>query len=162
MPKNSRYVSHIAETSELRVSSVTYSVFVMHRRKELWGPDADEFDPDRFLDSRLHTYLTPNPYIFVPFNAGPRICLGQQVRGNDFSRRVLCSRAARRAFGVGVSRRPGARHTSPRMAVSSHPRGAILSAVTSAWAYVPLFRARDAQEEGSLGTGRYDSPPCAC
>ncbi len=39
-----------------------------------------EFDPDRFLDGRLHKYLTPNPYIFVPFNAGPRICLGQQVR----------------------------------------------------------------------------------
>jgi cytochrome P450 len=40
---------------------------------------ADEFDPDRFLDERLHKYLTPNPFIFVPFNAGPRICLGQQV-----------------------------------------------------------------------------------
>lgn len=38
-----------------------------------------EFDPDRFLDERLHKYLTPNPFIFVPFNAGPRICLGQQV-----------------------------------------------------------------------------------
>ncbi|KAK0502046.1 cytochrome P450, partial [Armillaria luteobubalina] len=57
---------------------VTYSVFLMHRRTELWGPDALEFDLDRFLDSRLHRYLTPNPFIFVPFNAGPRICLGHQ------------------------------------------------------------------------------------
>lgn len=40
---------------------------------------ADEFDPDRFLDERLHKYLTPKPFIFLPFNAGPRICLGQQV-----------------------------------------------------------------------------------
>lgn len=40
---------------------------------------ADKFDPDRFIDERLHRYLTPNPFIFVPFNAGPRICLGQQV-----------------------------------------------------------------------------------
>lgn len=39
-----------------------------------------KFDPDRFLDERVHKYLTPNPFIFVPFNAGPRICLGQQVR----------------------------------------------------------------------------------
>ncbi len=60
----------------------------MNRRTDLWGPDgkiitlplptliphppALEFDPDRFLDSRLNKYLTPNPYIFVPFNAGPR------------------------------------------------------------------------------------------
>ena len=69
----------------------------MHRRTDLWGPDgewpfaeakqfpltittAGKFDPDRFIDDRLHKYLTHNPYIFVPFNAGPRICLGQQVR----------------------------------------------------------------------------------
>ena len=38
-----------------------------------------EFDPDRFIDERLQKYLIPNPFIFVPFNAGPRICLGQQV-----------------------------------------------------------------------------------
>ncbi|KAK0462792.1 cytochrome P450 monooxygenase pc-3 [Armillaria novae-zelandiae] len=64
---------------------VTYSVFLMHRRTDLWGPDALEFDPDRFLDSRLHKYLTPNPFIFVPFNAGPRICLGQQFAYNEAS-----------------------------------------------------------------------------
>ena len=39
-----------------------------------------KFDPDRFLDERVQKYLTPNPFIFLPFNAGPRICLGQQVR----------------------------------------------------------------------------------
>lgn len=60
----------------------------MHRRTDLWGPDALEFDPDRFLDDRLHKYLTPNPFIFLPFNAGPRICLGQQVR-TSCSRRTL-------------------------------------------------------------------------
>ncbi|KAI9572479.1 cytochrome P450 [Boletus coccyginus] len=64
---------------------VPYSVFLMHRRKDLWGPDAEEFDPDRFLDERLHRYLTPNPFIFVPFNAGPRICLGQQFAYNEVS-----------------------------------------------------------------------------
>ncbi|KAG9317011.1 cytochrome P450 [Chiua virens] len=62
-----------------------YSVFLMHRRKDLWGPDAEEFDPDRFIDERLQKYLVPNPFIFVPFNAGPRICLGQQFAYNETS-----------------------------------------------------------------------------
>ncbi|THV01186.1 cytochrome P450 monooxygenase pc-2 [Dendrothele bispora CBS 962.96] len=62
-----------------------YSIFLMHRREDLWGPDALEFDPDRFLDERLHKYLTPNPFIFLPFNAGPRICLGQQFAYNEAS-----------------------------------------------------------------------------
>ncbi|ELU36963.1 cytochrome P450 monooxygenase pc-3 [Rhizoctonia solani AG-1 IA] len=44
----------------------------------IFGPDADEFDPERWLDDRLKKYVTPNPFIFLPFNAGPRICLGQQ------------------------------------------------------------------------------------
>ena len=61
------------------VFRITYPVLLMHRRTDLWGPDALEFDPDRFLDDRLHKYLIPNPFIFLPFNAGPRICLGQQV-----------------------------------------------------------------------------------
>lgn len=64
---------------------VTYTVFGMHRRKEYWGPDADEFDPDRFLDERVAKYLTKNPFIFLPFNAGPRICLGQQFAYNEMS-----------------------------------------------------------------------------
>ncbi|CAK5262403.1 unnamed protein product [Mycena citricolor] len=58
---------------------VVFTPIVMHRRKDLWGPDALKFDPARFLDERVHKYLTPNPFIFLPFNAGPRICLGQQV-----------------------------------------------------------------------------------
>ena len=43
------------------------------------------FDPDRFLDERVQRYLVPNPFIFLPFNAGPRICLGQQFAYNEMS-----------------------------------------------------------------------------
>ncbi|EDR04930.1 cytochrome P450 [Laccaria bicolor S238N-H82] len=66
-------------------SKMPYSVFLMHRRKDLWGPDADVFDPDRFLDDRVRKYITPNPFIFLPFNAGPRICLGQQFAYHETS-----------------------------------------------------------------------------
>ncbi|KAH7338429.1 cytochrome P450 [Rhizoctonia solani] len=64
---------------------VIWSTLLMHRRKDLWGPDADEFDPDRWLDDRLRKYVVPNPFIFLPFNAGPRICLGQQFAYNEAS-----------------------------------------------------------------------------
>ncbi|KAF8160351.1 cytochrome P450 [Mycena galopus ATCC 62051] len=70
---------------EANRSTIRYSVFLMHRRTDLWGPDALKFDPDRFLDERVKKYLTPNPFIFLPFNAGPRICLGQQFAYNEAS-----------------------------------------------------------------------------
>ncbi|KAF7338915.1 hypothetical protein MSAN_02214800 [Mycena sanguinolenta] len=66
-------------------SKVIYSVIVMHRRTDLWGPDALQWDPERFIDERLHKYLTPNPFIFLPFNAGPRICIGQQFAYHEAS-----------------------------------------------------------------------------
>jgi cytochrome P450 len=43
----------------------------MHRRKELWGEDADTFRPDRWNGRR------PG-WEYLPFNGGPRICIGQQ------------------------------------------------------------------------------------
>ncbi|KZS95633.1 cytochrome P450 monooxygenase pc-3 [Sistotremastrum niveocremeum HHB9708] len=64
---------------------VIYSVYIMQRSEQYWGPDALEFDPERFLDERVAKYLTPNPFVFLPFNAGPRICLGQQFAYNESS-----------------------------------------------------------------------------
>ncbi|KAI1529187.1 CypX, Cytochrome P450 [Pyrenophora tritici-repentis] len=48
-----------------------YSVYVMHRRKDLWGEDAGEFRPERFEGRK-------GGWEFLPFNGGPRICMGQQ------------------------------------------------------------------------------------
>ncbi|KAJ6589962.1 cytochrome P450 [Mycena vulgaris] len=63
---------------------IVYSVMLMQRRKDLWGPDADNFDPDRFVDERAKRYIS-HPFQFLPFNAGPRICLGQQFAYNEMS-----------------------------------------------------------------------------
>lgn len=52
-------------------TEVAYSVHVMHRNKDLWGPDADEFIPERWAKRR------PG-WEYLPFNGGPRICIGQQ------------------------------------------------------------------------------------
>ncbi|GAB1521179.1 hypothetical protein RhiTH_004270 [Rhizoctonia solani] len=66
-------------------AAVIYSVLFMHTRKDLWGDDAEMFDPERWLDDRYKKYVLPNPFIFLPFNAGPRICLGQQFAYNEIS-----------------------------------------------------------------------------
>ncbi|CAO3570314.1 unnamed protein product [Mortierella alpina] len=55
-------------------SLVVHSSYVTHRMKEYWGEDAEEFDPDRWGPERVKIV---RPFMFFPFHAGPRICLGQ-------------------------------------------------------------------------------------
>ena len=48
--------------------TVMMPIYALHRHHLLWDrPDA--FDPDRFLTA-------PDRYAFLPFGAGPRICIG--------------------------------------------------------------------------------------
>lgn len=51
---------------------VTFSVYLMHRRVDLWGADALCFKPERW------TQRIP-PWQFLPFSGGPRVCIGQQL-----------------------------------------------------------------------------------
>lgn len=50
---------------------VAYSTYAMHRRKDYYGNDAEQFRPERWES------LRPG-WEYLPFNGGPRICLGQQ------------------------------------------------------------------------------------
>ncbi|KAG8893550.1 hypothetical protein FRB99_001878 [Tulasnella sp. 403] len=65
-------------------TQVIYSTISIHKRKDLWGEDADEFDPGRWLDHRAKE-TAADPFKFIPFNAGPRICIGQQFAYNEAS-----------------------------------------------------------------------------
>ncbi|CAE6522075.1 unnamed protein product [Rhizoctonia solani] len=59
--------------------SVTYSLLHVHRRKDIWGEDAEDFKPERwFSDNPKRVHVT-NPFAFIPFNGGPRMCLGQNL-----------------------------------------------------------------------------------
>ncbi|KAI0791316.1 cytochrome P450 monooxygenase CYP63 [Abortiporus biennis] len=61
---------------------ITLICYLPQRNKVLWGEDAEEFDPDRWLDSRLKRF-TDHPSMYLPFSAGPRICLGQNYARNE-------------------------------------------------------------------------------
>lgn len=49
---------------------VQYSVFAMHRRKDIYGEDALEFNPDRWESKSIGRH-----WEYLPFNGGPRICV---------------------------------------------------------------------------------------
>ena len=54
-------------------TTIAYLPLLVQRNKALWGPDADKFDPERWLQpDRLARYVA-NPTMFTPFSAGPRI-----------------------------------------------------------------------------------------
>jgi len=57
-------------------SQMIYSAYSTHRLPELWGEDALEFNPDRWGPERIGSI---KQFMFVPFHAGPRICLGQNL-----------------------------------------------------------------------------------
>ncbi|KAG1748095.1 cytochrome P450 monooxygenase CYP63 [Suillus lakei] len=54
-------------------TTIWYSSLLTQRNKELWGPDADDFDPERWIDPQRVARFTSNPMMFTPFSAGPRI-----------------------------------------------------------------------------------------
>ncbi|KAK6457432.1 cytochrome P450 [Scheffersomyces xylosifermentans] len=53
---------------------VNYSCYSMHREQIYYGKDADEFKPERWFEERTKKL----GWAYLPFNGGPRICLGQQ------------------------------------------------------------------------------------
>jgi cytochrome P450 len=53
-------------------SFIIIPIFAIHRHRRLWD-DPDRFDPDRFAPEREAKY---SRYQFMPFGAGPRVCIG--------------------------------------------------------------------------------------
>lgn len=51
---------------------VRVAPWVVHRHRGHWD-DPERFDPDRFAGER------PERYAYVPFGAGPRVCIGASL-----------------------------------------------------------------------------------
>ena len=76
------------DTRPLYIPAKTGFMFfplLTQRNKSLWGEDADSFDPERWMDPERIAKFVSNPAMFLPFNAGPRICLGQNYAYNQMS-----------------------------------------------------------------------------
>ncbi|RDA92307.1 hypothetical protein CP533_3248 [Ophiocordyceps camponoti-saundersi (nom. inval.)] len=68
---------------------ISYSPIVMQRRPDLYPPVSDTFaDPAVFSPERW-AHWQPRSQDYIPFNAGPRICLGQQFALTEMCY-VLC------------------------------------------------------------------------
>lgn len=56
------------------------SPYVVHRLKDTWGPDAEEFRPSRWLKEAPPGTIRvkPAPYTYLPFLHGAHMCIGHQ------------------------------------------------------------------------------------
>ncbi|KAF2478158.1 cytochrome P450 [Lindgomyces ingoldianus] len=62
----------------LKDTPIGYSTLVMQRREDLYPPQVSGFPPvEKFVPERWAGW-TPKSWTYVPFNGGPRICIGQQ------------------------------------------------------------------------------------
>ena len=57
----------------------------MHRSKDHWGTDAEEFNPDRWLKDPTGRGGARDPWCFMTFGAGPRICIAEKFARNEIS-----------------------------------------------------------------------------
>jgi cytochrome P450 len=72
----------------------------MQRREDLFGPSVNDFDPSRW------SKWTPEPWTYIPFNGGPRICLGQNFALTEmaYATARLCQTFERIEQRSGLSR----------------------------------------------------------
>lgn len=62
---------------------VMWATWAMGRSKDIWGDDADDFRPERWLiagnEGQPFTMKTMSAFVFPVFNGGPRACLGKRM-----------------------------------------------------------------------------------
>lgn len=87
--------------------------WVLHRHRRLWR-DPDAFDPDRFMPGEP----PPPRFAYLPFGAGPRVCVGAQFA---IAEAVLVLAQMVQAFAVRLA---GAPTVLPRPVITAQPDSA--------------------------------------
>jgi cytochrome P450 len=88
--KSASSASGVLETKEININGLIIDVcaHLIHRNPTVWGEDAHEFRPDRWLDDEYMSKLPPGA--FRPFERGPRACIGQELAMLE-AKIVLCA-----------------------------------------------------------------------
>ena len=67
-------------------TKIMLSMWAVNNSTELWGPDAAEFKPERWLGpGRANTGGAASNYAFLTFLHGPRSCIGQSFAKAEFA-----------------------------------------------------------------------------
>ncbi len=90
---------------------VSVSPFILHRHVRMWR-DPDVFDPSRFLPGAE----APSRYAYMPFGAGPRICVGARFALTEAV--VVMARLLAR---YRIELAAGSEHVQPRAIVTTQP-----------------------------------------
>ncbi len=76
----------IADTYVPRGTKIILCPGAVNFSKELWGPDAAEFNPDRWMGSgKANTGGAESNYAMLTFLHGPRSCIGQSFAKGEFA-----------------------------------------------------------------------------
>ena len=104
-----RDINEDTELDGVRVPAGTIGIipiYAIHRHRSLLD-DPDRFDPARFAPSRPNT----SRFQFLPFGAGPRICIGASFATIEATIMLATFvRAAHFDLGDGVDAEPGRTH----------------------------------------------------
>lgn len=73
----------------LKDTPIAYSTLVMQRRADIYPPPSATFAPHNVFSPERWQHWQPKPWTYIPFNGGPRICIGQQFALTEMSY-VLC------------------------------------------------------------------------
>ncbi len=92
--------------------TVMLPIYALHRHRLLW-PEPDRFDPGRFAPDRGHERMA-----FLPFGAGPRICIGAGFALQEAAI-ILATLLSRLRFA------PQSRMPQPRMILTLRPHGGV-------------------------------------
>ncbi|RDW14800.1 cytochrome P450 [Paracoccus thiocyanatus] len=97
--------------------TIMLPIYALHRHHMLWD-DPDRFDPDRFAPD-----VTRDRFAFLPFGAGPRICIGASFALQE-AVIILATLVSRLRFEL-TGRKP-----QPRMILTLRPQGGVWLRVT--------------------------------